>query len=869
MRFVRNIIFLFLFTTLSGWAQSKSSDTTYPIPQSKYLLTAYLASGEVITTTGRIVRTIALSHPRSMEIAKIWLNYNVNIKLKTDPIGESIAVVSFSSLNLIGDLDYKGFDVSDHIFPSLVSFKLINSGTFKEVLATVKAVSINPNDCTISISLPQNTKEIPDIDQLAFYHSDQDFEKADNHLKLIDRYYAAVWLMQRTNKLLDELQLTLLHNPSSFIAKNLEVIVITDWLTRQHFNRYPVFQKKDSLELIKNLEISRYRKNLIDQVFIRQNVISNEDLLKAATLFADNLAYYFDSNQPDYNRETYLTQMAESQLSTIGYNSIREFVQSYAVAHKLPDYDGQLVQKISGLIRYAMTEKATQLVDNEKYSEAMSMLNASNKYNLQRGTGRSQVDSLLTGKLIQRLYNAYLDFAIKSIKSGIYSITDDYYQKAILLEQTYNGLISPDNRERYLANMICKAMLESAEKSLKSNDTPAALATFEKVIHMAESARLKANYETAMARLEAISNRPSGYKPWTGDDLAIEIPDQVNNMTDLNDPNTNETNTRASNETTGISSSRRRGNGIASVKSGKASRNKLSKNAKTQSGMADPSQTGPAVDEVSLEVKKLQQQILDDIQNIHLKIWAGDTIGPVAMLHKTDSLQQLLALSGDHSQEARIHDLKTSLEDKRCDYQKSAYQKELEQIHRLVASKDINIAAKQLQLLIEKTYIVPCKVDKSEAISLLATLENPLIYNKQILQLDSITLTQEPATVIAAFEKSNAFYRVNMIEKFGIEPPDLMAALKSRKETSFLLQAVSLMLDNHRPANALELLKEINKVEPKPDLTISLQKRLGAMLASGDHAVTKTATDMLNTYNLNGRWYKELISAYKKQWKLF
>jgi len=870
MLFVRNIIFLFLFTTLSGWAQSKSTVTSYPIPQSKYLLTAYLASGEVITTTGRIVRTIALSHPRSMEIAKIWLNYNVNIKLKTDLVGESIAVVSFSSLKLTGDLDYKGFDISDHIFPSLVSFNLINSGTFKEVLATVKAVSINQNESTITISLPKNTKEIPDIDQLAFYHSDQGFEKADNHLKLIDRYYAAGWLMQRSNKLLDELQLTLLHNPSSFIAKNLEVIVITDWLTRQHFNRYPVFQKKDSLELTKNLEISRYRKNLIDQDFIKQNLISNEDLLKAATLFADNLAFYFDSNQPDYNRETYLTQMAEGQLSTIGYNSIREFAQSYAVAHKLPDYDGQLLQKISELIRYAMTEKATQLVDNEKYSEAMSMLNASNKYNLQRGTGRSQVDSLLTGKLIQRLYGAYLDFALKSIKSGIYSITDDFYQKAILLKQNYIGLIRPDNRERYLANLICKAMLESAEKSLKSNDTPAALANFEKVIHMAESARLKANYETAMTRLEAISNRPSGYKPWTGDDLAIEIPDQISNMTDLSGTNTDEANTPASNETTGVSASgRTRGKGIANLKSGKTSRNKLSKNAKTQSGIADPSQTGPDVDEVSSEVKKLQQQILDDIQNIHLKIWAGDTIGPVAMLHKTDSLQQLLALSGDHSLEARIHDLKTSLEDKRCDYQKSAYQKELEQIKRLVTSKAINIAAIQLQLLIEKPYPVPCKVDKSEAIGLLATLETPLIYNKQILQLDSITRTQEPAAVIAAFEKSNAFYRVNMIEKFGIEPPDLMVALKSRKETSFLLQAVSLMLDNHRPANALELLKEINKLEPKPDLTISLQKRLGVMLASGDHAVTKTAVDMLNSYNLNDRWYKELISAYKKQWKIF
>src|ERR1035437_4844954 len=257
MRFVRNIILVFLFSTLSGWAQSKSTDIASPVSQSKYLLTAYLASGEVISPTGRIIRTIALSHPRSMEIANIWLNYNIDIKLKKNSIGETIAVVSFNSMKLSGDLDYKGFDISDKIFPSLLSFKLLSSSDSKEILTTVRGASINPNDCSISISLPKNTTEIPVINQLAFFHSDQDFEKADSHLKLIDKYYAAGWLIQRTNILLDECQLTLIHNPSSYLAKNLEVIVINDWLTRQHFNRYPVFQKKDSLELIKNLEISR------------------------------------------------------------------------------------------------------------------------------------------------------------------------------------------------------------------------------------------------------------------------------------------------------------------------------------------------------------------------------------------------------------------------------------------------------------------------------------------------------------------------------------------------------------------------------------------------------------------------------------
>jgi hypothetical protein len=474
----------------------------------------------------------------------------------------------------------------------------------------------------------------------------------------------------------------------------------------------------------------------------------------------------------------------------------------------------------------------------------------------------------MIGKLIQRLYGAYLDFSLKSIPSGIYSITEEFYTKAMLLKQSYVGLIHPDARERYLANIICKSMMATAEKSLKSNDTPTALASYEKAIKLAESARLKSDYEAARIRLESISNRPSGYKPWDGDDLAIETPEGIKAKTEGSNINGDDDNALASNDDIGPSATVKSGlKGPAKEKALKSSN--VKRKAQRQLLKVGTYQSAPLPNELSTEANKLRQDVLDNIQNIHLKIWTGDTISPVALLHKTDSLQQLLAVSGDHSLEIRIHDLKTSLEDKKCDYQKSIYQKDLDQVRRLVQSKDFTMAANQLRTLIDKPYTAPCKVDKSEAIDLLASLAIPILYTKQVAQFDSITLAQDPAAIIDAFEKTNSYYRTNLIGKFGVDAPDLLTALKSRKETPFLLKATAAMLDLHRPAYALELMKEINQLEPKPDQTTSLQKRLGEMLAAGDHAPTKTATDMLNTYNLNDKWYKELIAAYKKQWKLF
>lgn len=1022
MRLTHTLILFFLLSTLSGWSQLVPVDSTIDILPTRYLLSAKGPSGEIIFTTGRIVKTIASSRPKSMEIASIYVNYNVNIKLNKDISGESIAVISFSGLKLSGDLSYKGFDIRDYIFPSLVTFRLSESGPPNTkvktipVLVTVKAANVNQGDCSVSIALHKTITDLPIIDKIAFYHSAGDYDGADNQIKLVDRYYAAGWLMQRTESLLDGMQYIQMHDPSAFLATNLEVIVVNDWITGQHFNRYPLFQKKDTLLLGKRMQINLFRKKLIEQDFIKSNVVTEDDLLKASNQFANNLSYYFDSGQPDYNLATYLSQMAESRITEVGYKAIRDFADSYAAVHKHTKIDWRLYVKAGTLIRNAMTIKATQLADNERFSEAMGMLNASENYKLETGSSRSHADSLLIGKLSLRLYNAYLDFALKSLNFGIYTVTVDYYEKAVLLKETYDGLITGDTRERYLADMICKSMLKSAEKSFKNNDPEASLATFEQVIRIAEAASLKDDYETARIRLETISNRPSGYKPYEGTDLAIIVPDEEINKTKnrvLTDFEKNKL--REKDTAVTIISAKQKGRALAIAKAKKDSMfnaknqqqvlpkirlqnikdsaflakvikrlqvNKAKKNIKDSLALSQlddrimlyqiknlrdsinhltalrkqflakliiqnakdsvlltanltkfqtlqlklsnnenqnelplaekllpaNSKAGKAVVPTTanlvnanqnkltpnrnpkivkeflqtdtlksvvpkkgsaIHVNEIRQQIAANINSLHLKIWAGDTISSGTMLQKTDSLQRILASAGDKSMESDIKALRINYEAMRCEQQKTAYLRDLDHITSLIKAKDFALGAKLLQQLIAKNFPVECKIDKSEALHILASLESPRVFKRWQIQLDSIIKTDDPEAIIAAFEKAKIYYQDNMIDKLGMEPPDLMTALKSRKEIPFLLKAVSVLLDTHRPAYALDLLKEIHKQEHKPDITLSLQKRLGQMLASGDYAESKIITDMLSAYNLNDKWYNELIAAYKKQWKLF
>jgi hypothetical protein len=902
MRLV-SVIFIFLFLPiLSGTAQKPPEEV---VQMNKYLLSAKGPSGELIITTGRIVKAIALSRPQSMEIANVWVNYSVSVALSTDRDGSTTARVSFKDLHLTGDVKFKGFDITNFIFPSCVSFKLSSSGSgrSKPLLANVREAAINPGNCTISVSLGKNVTEVPAIEKLCFFHSESDYETATSQIKLIERYFTATWLMHRTEHLMDAMQFSQLKNPSAFIASNIEVALLNDWISRQRFDKYPYFQKIDSLMFTKQILVNRYKRNLIEHDFAKVSTITKGDLSNAAALFSESLSNYFSAGQGDIIRSAYLTQMAGSSMTHIGYKELLDFVEIYNATHPHQLISQRDIVAFSAEIEMAMIQQAAKLVDNEKYSEAMNMLKTSDRYSLLLVDQQSPFENELTSHLSQRLYIYYLDIAVKAMQGNVFRVSTDYYRKALAIKQQYPDKVKSDPRERYIADMTCKNILQTAERSYQTNDMTSALAGFEEVIKLADSARLKNSYEAARLRLQAISGRPSGYRPWVGQDLAVAIPKEESEViksqpkrevADAKEPLISRRQKRVTpvndivNQpkivdstalVTKLSKKQMRAqqrNVIDSdnarilasevIKPGRNDRNKPNR---------QPVNTlSKGFNRTRMNVETTNDQSLRDrlrqyVDNIHMKIWAGDIDSSLIMLNAADSLQEILSKNGDNGFLVDLKSSRINYNNLICDQQKTIYNKDFEQIKLLLKQKEFAKASTQLKLLIAKSFNAECAVDKTSANQLLGSLDAPIVFRKWKLQLDSLTLTQEPEVIIEAFAKANDYYRTNGLDKWGIESPDLLVALQTRKETAFLLKASLQFVNNHQPAYALTLLKSIALIEPKPDKTLSLQKRVGELLASGDYTAEKSITDKLTAYGLDERWFAVLVTAYKKQWKVF
>lgn len=902
MRLVSIILISLFLPVFSGVAQKPSEEV---VQINKYLLSAKGPSGELIVTTGRIVKAIALSRPQSMEIASLWVNYSVSITLNSDRDGSTTAHISFKDLHLTGDVKYKGFDISNFIFPTCVSFKLSSSGSgrSKSILANVREATINPGNCNISVSLGKNVTEIPVIEKLCFFHSDADYEMATNQIKLVERYFTATWLMHRTEQLMDAMQFSQLKNPSAFIASTIEVALLNDWITRQRFDKYPYFQKIDSLMFTKQIQVNRFKRSLIEQDFAKVNTISQADLSNAAILFSESLANYFNTGQVDINRSAYLTQMAGSRMTHIGYKDLLDFVEIYNSAHPHQMITQRDIVAFSATIEMAMIKQAAKLVDNDKYSEAMGMLKTSDLYSLLLVDQQSSFENELITHLSQRLYKYYLDIAVKAMQGDVFRVSTDYYRKALAIKSQYSDKVQSDPRERYIADMTCKNILQSAERSYQSNDIVSALAGFEEVIKLADSARLKNSYETARIRLQAISGRPSGYGPWVGKDLAVVIPEEEsevittrsqNRFADTKEPLASRGKQTKNVINNAVTQSKIIDSTVLLAKISKQRTRLQQKSIRNNDNVRDLANevSKPAMDDFrksnrpsgnslnrdfsrsrmnteSPNDQYVREKLRQYIDNIHMKIWAGDVDSSFIMLKVADSLQEILSKTGDNGFLVDLKSSRISYNNLVCDQQKNIYNKDFEQIKLLLKQKEFLRASIQLRFLIDKPFKAECAIDKSAANQLLGSLDAPIVFKKWKLQLDSLIATQEPEVVIEAFGKANDYYRSNDLDKWGIEAPDLMASLQSRKETAFLLKASMQFVNNHQPAYALTLLKSISALELKPDKTLSLQKRVGEMLASGDHTTEMSVIEKLNSYSLNERWFATLITAYKRQWKLF
>lgn len=852
MNLVR-VIILFILLPLLGLAQLSHDDVS---PVNKYLLSSKGVSGELIITTGRIVKAIALSKSHSSEIANIWVDYSILVNLTTDSEGSSTARISLKDLHLTGDIEYKNFNVSEYIFPSCVSFKLYSagSGKDKQLLASVREAHVNSGNCNISVSVGKNIKEVPTIEQLCFFHSEPDYNKAMNQFRLIERYYTAISLMKRVGQLLDSMQYQQIKTPSAFVASSMEVALLNDWVCRQRFDQYPCFQKVDSVMFSRQILDNRINNKKIEQKFSRLNALSWVDIAKSATIFSRNLSRYFDVGKTDYNRSVYLTQMAGSSMTHIGYKTLLDFVEIYNLAHPHSPISHREIVAFSALIENAIIEQAAKLVDKDQYSDAQNMLKTSILYNLSIAAQLSLFQKELTHNLCQRLYKYNLDIAMMAIKSKVSRVSVDYYRKALSIRLQYPDMVKSDPDEQNIADIACKNIMQSAELLFKSKDITSALSGYDEVIKIAELVGLKKTYEIARARIQVISSRPSGYKPW--DERTV---DSTSLLAKNDKQSSVQKNGIAKSDTTRLISIEDQ----RIIDNGKI---------ETAQSLADSLSQSNDLFGDNMETvmeQRIREKLKRYEKNIQFKIRAGEADSALFMLKVADSLQTVLSQNGDNGFLEDLKLLRISYNNMICDQQRISYHEDVERINLLIVQRNFTQASERLKNLIAKPSSAECPIDKSLANQLLAKLEAPIAFKKWRLQLDSVTAKQEPEVIIEAFGKANDYYHSNVLDKWGVEAPDLLAALQSRKETGFLLKAIQLFVNNHQPAYALALLKNISELEPKPDKTTVLQKMVGEMLASGDYAADKNVVDKLNSYHLNERWFSTLISAYKRQWKLF
>jgi hypothetical protein len=162
-----------------------------------------------------------------------------------------------------------------------------------------------------------------------------------------------------------------------------------------------------------------------------------------------------------------------------------------------------------------------------------------------------------------------------------------------------------------------------------------------------------------------------------------------------------------------------------------------------------------------------------------------------------------------------------------------------------------------------------CMIDVSEATRLKSGVQPAIDFLNGMLKIDLDTKNRNYANAINAYiEIEKGFNNDNIAGRYGLSMLPLMDYI-SKQENGFVIYAINFFILAKNYENSLKLMDLIHSRGAKNKLVKNEQKLLGTQLAIRDHA--KNPSDNYKQrvldYSRGDKWYNNLLSSYKKQWK--
>lgn len=236
---------------------------------------------------------------------------------------------------------------------------------------------------------------------------------------------------------------------------------------------------------------------------------------------------------------------------------------------------------------------------------------------------------------------------------------------------------------------------------------------------------------------------------------------------------------------------------------------------------------------------------------------------------KAKTLKEQYLIKNDTEINAALASLNDQIFTQACNNAKQKYDAQYEYAIKLIFEKKFLDAEKQLRQAIQfANDNSQCEISFDNSLAKRQEISQAVDYQQKRVEVQTEIRRQNFQYAIDLYLDAGDYFQQNDISRFELRHPYMTDFINEQK-TPFVFFSVGYFLDERQYDKALSALDELQKRDYNKRDTKALQMRLGAQLAQMDFSQNTNSDWKINVLNYtNGnRWFKFLKRAYRRQWR--
>lgn len=842
--------------------------------------------GDKNTPLRNILKTLAQGNNKPIPATKFYFAYKQKSRImKKNNTLEFI--VEIQDINFSGDLNYKGFPMSEFLFPNEADFSINWLSRSGQIIKTFNFTNVQINEDNLVLAdfyendtLMQNSYKIEVVNK-NFYYTVVNMKLVKSKADLIDEYYTIDNQMKYAFAELETVNpdnIDKLYEYNSIINKNdilISSITAKDFINQLNLENYDPIKLDEKLSNLYGLnnqlkyEIKYNLEHLYEIYYHRGleflangktelalqnfNKSVNSNLFFAPAHYQIAKINYYRKNydlavtgildivnnmNPDPNTRELAVELANMVYADLisiakNYNSQNKFELALSSLDKAKN----ICQSVTGMICSTELQTAYQESINGKYQQYISNANqqidagklfdAENLIQTLRVYYQSNtglLDVNYLDKVIEKLYFAYIEKSKKLNASGNYTDAVKCVDNASQICKTNSKIQCTNDLEEQVL-IAYKGIYAVKIESAKTSLLKNDLKSTEQNLNDAELYRSSKNLD----------------KNPLYDDLMFQL-------------NSKKYQSLIS-ESHDLFANKKYENCLAKIKE--------AEKIAVSSSIA-----------ISNDVKKLKEnsarnQIVKLIQN------GTDAVETNNLKIARDNYKDASALVSEYSLEndkeisASLNALKGKMFSQECKNALNEYQTQYNLVLSYCDKKEFDDADRAM----EKAFQIAdknsdCDINTDEAKNKRSAILPAITYQKLFADIEKMLREGKYEQLYKKFQDLEMYYFEFKVDKFGLEHLTLTDyILKCNSE--FVNYSIKYYAEKNDLSNSLKFLDELFKRNYSPKWCSQNQEFLAAELAKRDFANNSSANpkEVVTKYTKGEKWYSILKKSYLKQWK--